>query len=733
MSFIKTNPVITCGIILSVICVKILEGLNNEQREAVISDAQHIRIIAGAGSGKTRVLISRILYLIQKMNVDAYRICAITFTNKAANEMKERLEAYSDDGVGVNTSTIHALCVRILRQEHEAIGLTRFFTILDTADQESILREIYKQKGYERQKLSFRTALNYISDVKFQTHAGQLLELQMDDHTLQQLKTIYKMYTTRARALNALDFDDLLIETYKLFQSRDDIKHRWQARYDVILVDEFQDVDHNQYGIIQALAGQDNQLYVVGDPDQTIYTWRGADVKNITQFEQVYPDAKTITLHLNYRSSQLILDAANNLIQYNKERTAKDLVAASTVEFPIHYEQFSSGEDEAYWIALKIKQLQDSRESLDEIAVLYRSSYLTRNLERLLIQRGIPYLVYGGMRFYDRKEIKDTVAFLRMITHGDDLALRRSIGSCPRGIGNKTLEDTWEKAQAQSLSMYEVMYQEVESKMAGVRIRAYVQLIEHLKDLAQTEPIATLIDVILDKGGLSAYFTKKGEEDRIDTVKELQVDAMRFEETSGGETLHEFIQMVSLYGEKAEVSQDAHVKLMTIHASKGLEFNNVFIMGVAENVFPSQRALAQRFQEALEEERRLMYVAITRSRHRLFVTNNNEYSYVAGIPLRASRFIKESGLLRTIEQYQPKEQNDRRIYTLQDVDGDDDEDLNEQVEVFEAADVIHHSYFGDGIVIDANGDQYKIAFSFPHGIKQIQKNFKGLKKVVKGD
>lgn len=730
MSFIKTNQAHSCGIILSVICVKILDSLNKEQREAVVSTAQHIRIIAGAGSGKTRVLISRILYLIQEMNVSPYRICAITFTNKAANEMKERLEQGSQDGIGVNTSTIHALCVRILRQEHEAIGLTRFFTILDTADQESILREIYKQKGIERQKLSFKTALNYISDVKFQTQAGQILELQLDEWTLGQLKTIYRLYTKRSRELNALDFDDLLIETYKLFQSREDIKQRWQARYDVILVDEFQDVDHIQYGIIQSLAGTDNQLYVVGDPDQTIYTWRGADVRNITQFESVYPDAQTITLNMNYRSSQLILDAANRLIQNNKERTAKDLVAASSVDYPIHYEEFSSGEDEAYWIAMKIKHLEDSNESLDEIAVLYRSSYLTRSLERLLIQRGIPYLVYGGIRFYDRKEIKDTVAFLRMISHGDDLALRRSIGASPRGIGNKTLEDVWEQAQSSGLTMYEVMFNAVANHTAGKRIVEYVQLIERLKELSETEAIATLIDIILDKGGLSAHYEKKGEEDRIDTVKELQVDAMRFEETSGGETLNEFIQMVSLYGEKAEVSQSEHVKLMTIHAAKGLEFNNVFVMGVAENVFPSQRALAQRFQEAMEEERRLMYVAITRARHRLFVTNNNEYSYVAGIPLRASRFIRESGLDRVHEPFQMKPTQDRRVYTLNDLEEEDEEDY---IQVFKKADLIHHSYFGDGIVIDVSKDTYQIAFNFPHGIKTIQKNFDGLKKMNKGD
>ena len=709
--------------------MEILKDLNEEQRLAVQSDAQFIRVIAGAGSGKTRVLISRILYLMQKRNMAPYRICAITFTNKAANEMKERLGVIDGATSSVNTSTIHALCVRILREEHEAIGLTRYFTILDVADQESILREIYKAHDINRKEINFRRALSFISDLKFAgTQATPVSFLNESPFTLGQLETIFKHYVQRARQLNALDFDDLLIETNKLLNNNEAVRVRWQNRYEAILVDEFQDVDNVQYGIIQSLVGKDNQLYVVGDPDQTIYTWRGADVRNITHFDTLYPEAKTITLHQNYRSSQVILDAANQLIHYNKERTDKDLTSSKDVAYPIEYKEFYDADSESYWIGSTIKDLKDQGSSYDECAVLYRSSYLTRSLERVLVQRGIPYIVYGGLRFYERMEIKDTVAFLRMISHGDDLALRRSIGSAPRGIGNKTLEDYWDKAQYQHLTMYEVMHQEVVDKVAGARVRAYVKLIEKLKILSLDHSIADLIEVILDEGGLSAHYKKKDEEDRIETVKELKVDAMNFAQASGDNNLADYIQMVSLYGEKADVKDEEHVRLMTVHASKGLEFTNVFIMGVSEAIFPNKRALEERQMDALEEERRLMYVAITRAKDRLFVSNNTDYSFVLNTALRPSRFISEGQISQKEKSIINTNQAARTYVFGQGTVELEEEDEDEAIRFF-SGDSIVHPVFGEGIVISTKGDVYEIAFAFPHGVKSIGKAFKGIELV----
>lgn len=703
--------------------MEILNNLNKEQKLAVISQAQHIRVIAGAGSGKTRVLISRIIYLMRERMIAPYKICAITFTNKAAQEMKDRLTQYDSQSNAVNTSTIHALCVRILRDEHVAIGMTRYFTILDTADQESILREIYKARGIDRKKISFRNALSYISDVKFSNKAATPLSyLSYDPWTLDLYEAIYTGYVKRTKALQAFDFDDLLIETHNLLKSNEVVRTRWQSRFEVILVDEFQDVDNVQYGIIQSLAGKDNQLYVVGDPDQTIYTWRGADVKNITEFSKIYPDAETITLHQNYRSTQTILDAANNIIQYNNDRTDKELLAVKEEIHDIHYQEFPSADDESYWIASTIKQLVDQGEGYDEIAVLYRSSYLTRALERTLVQRGIPYIVYGGLRFYERKEIKDVVSFLRMITHSDDLSLRRSIGARPCGIGNKSLENIWDQSLELGMTMYEVMLRDVMTKSAGPRIRDYVNLIESLKEASESLPIADLIQEILDKGGLASYYKQKDEEDRIENVMELKVDAMNFSQVSDQASLDEYIQMVSLYGEKADVKLESHVRLMTIHASKGLEFNDVFIMGASESIFPSKRAIQDGKNVALEEERRLMYVAITRAKERLYVTNNSDFSYVLGHSLRPSRFVKEAQLNQI-----KKEESVRqipRIHYHDDIEDDEEEDFNLR---FKNGDTVYHSVFGMGIVISMDKSNYTIAFAHPHGIKIISKQFQGLR------
>ena len=703
--------------------MEILNNLNKEQKLAVISQAQHIRVIAGAGSGKTRVLISRIIYLMRERMIAPYKICAITFTNKAAQEMKDRLTQYDSQSNAVNTSTIHALCVRILRDEHVAIGMTRYFTILDTADQESILREIYKARGIDRKKISFRNALSYISDVKFSNKAATPLSyLSYDPWTLDLYEAIYTGYVKRTKELQAFDFDDLLIETNNLLKSNEVVRTRWQSRFEVILVDEFQDVDNVQYGIIQSLAGKDNQLYVVGDPDQTIYTWRGADVKNITEFSKIYPDAETITLHQNYRSTQTILDAANNIIQYNNDRTDKELLAVKEEIHDIHYQEFPSADDESYWIASTIKQLVDQGEGYDEIAVLYRSSYLTRALERTLVQRGIPYIVYGGLRFYERKEIKDVVSFLRMITHSDDLSLRRSIGARPCGIGNKSLENIWDKSLELGMTMYEVMLRDVMTKSAGPRIRDYVNLIESLKEASESVSIADLIQEILDKGGLASYYKQKDEEDRIENVMELKVDAMNFSQVSDQASLDEYIQMVSLYGEKADVKLESHVRLMTIHASKGLEFNDVFIMGASESIFPSKRAIQDGKNVALEEERRLMYVAITRAKERLYVTNNSDFSYVLGHSLRQSRFVKEAQLNQI-----KKEESVRqipRIHYHDDIEEDEEEDFNL---TFKNGDTVYHSVFGMGIVISMDKSNYTIAFAHPHGIKMISKQFQGLR------
>ncbi|UPU39929.1 UvrD-helicase domain-containing protein [Erysipelothrix sp. Poltava] len=343
------------------------------------------------------------MHLIADLGYYPSKICAITFTNKAANEMKERMEAMLPDAIRVHTSTIHSLCVRIIREEYEALNLVRNFTILDTSDQQAVMREAYKQFDYDRKDISFREALTYISNNKFAgVDVAQAERMAGSNYHEQKKVNLYRFYVNRLHELFALDFDDLLLEVNRLFKENLEVRDKWRRRFDVVLVDEFQDVDHVQYGIVDALVGDENQLYVVGDPDQTIYTWRGANVDFIIDFDKKYPESETITLNQNYRSTQHILDSANTLIKNNKDRPDKALYANKESEFPVQYATLDDGDAEAYWVANRMLELHDEGHSYLDMAVLYRSNYLSRALEKVLMARRIPYVIYGGLRFYDQ-------------------------------------------------------------------------------------------------------------------------------------------------------------------------------------------------------------------------------------------------------------------------------------------------------------------------------------------
>ena len=699
-----------------------LNELNKEQKEAVLSDAKHLRIIAGAGSGKTRVLISRIVHLINERHIKPYRICAITFTNKAALEMSERLEIMEPSASAVNTSTIHSLCVRIIREEHDHLGLIRYFNIIDTTDQKAIIREAYKVLNIDKKEVSHNHVLSYISEEKF---AGVSVEqakiLAQGDLVDTLCALVYEFYVNRCKELQALDFDDLLLEVNRLFKNNQAVAKKWQARFDVILVDEFQDVDAVQYGIIQSLTGLDNDLYVVGDPDQTIYTWRGANVSFITDFDEVYKDAVTITLNQNYRSSQHILNAANALINYNKQRPKKDLFANKTSDEPVVIQSFDSQEDESFWIVSEIIRRKESGYNYLDMAVLYRSNYLSRSLERVLMQRQIPYVVYGGMRFYDHAEIKDMLAYLKMVTQGDDLSLRRSIGSRPQGIGPKSLDNYFVQAQREGTSMFEAMRKNVDDGTASSPVSRYVNVIENLRNIRYHTDMPGLIQIIMDKAGFMKHYTDKDELERIENLMELQTDARFFENSHEEGRLEEYIQMVSLYGERGQVVTEDHIRLMSVHASKGLEFENVFIAGVNEQVFPNKRAMTSGIL-GLEEERRLMYVAITRAKEHLAITYNKDYSYITGAGLRPSRFISEIQVKDDVMDFDIFKEDiveSEAFYS---------EETVQSPGRYAPTDVVVHDFFGEGVVISVAKDTLTIAFSYPHNLKTIAKHFKGLRK-----
>ena len=483
--------------------------LNENQKEAVLSDDDYLRIIAGAGSGKTRVLTMRIAHLIMDEDVWANKILAITFTNKAANEMKERIRRMLEKDTRTPwISTIHSLCVRILREDIGTMGYPRNFTIMDAEDQKSVIKAAYKEKNIDSQTISYGAMLDYISankaenvDVKY---AYELAGSYRED----KLKAeVYEYYLNRQKELYALDFDDLILWTVRMFSRYPDVLEKWQRRFAYILVDEFQDIDKTQYRLIRQLTGPYNSLYVVGDPDQTIYTWRGADVNIIMNFMKDYPDAKTIVLNENYRSTEAILNGANSVIKNNRNRVEKELYTNRHSEERITHYAAAADEYQAAWIAGEISRLHREGKAYHDIAILYRSNYLSRSLEKAMIEHRIPYIIYGGIRFYERQEVKDALCYLRMAASADDLALQRILNKPKRGIGNKTMDTLAQAARDRGISMYEVLKDnDLFSGKTKTTLERFTAMTEGWRKKAAegTMPVYELFESIIEDSGYKA-------------------------------------------------------------------------------------------------------------------------------------------------------------------------------------------------------------------------------------
>lgn len=696
-----------------------LKGLNEQQKEAVMSDSKYIRVVAGAGSGKTRVLTTRLVHLVKDLDYNPSKLCAITFTNKAANEMKERLEVMLMGYRNPHISTIHSLCVRIIRIEHKAMDLPRNFIIMDSSDQRQVLKEAYDKFGYKKRDLAYGEVLNYISNNKM-AHVSfeEAIKMTYGNDDQKRKAKIYQFYVNRLEELSALDFDDLLLKVYYVLKNNEDVRAHWQQRFDVVCVDEFQDIDEVQYGIIRYLVGERNQLYVVGDPDQTIYTWRGANVNFIADFDKRYPTATTIVLNKNYRSTQNILSHANELISQNKNRVHKDLEAHDTSDVPVEYNEYMDGEEEAREIAKQVIRLKSKGSDYSDIAILYRSNYLSRILEREFSRQQIPYMIYGGQSFYDRMETRDMVAYLRMITSGDDLALRRSVAKPRRGIGEKTIAKFANRAEENGSTIYQMMLFDYENGSAKKNISKYVELIEGFKEDAKVLRLDRLMEKVFETSGLRNFYEEKNEDERVDSVRELYNDAYAFMKEEPNADLVDYLQMISIYTDKEEIQGKSFVSMMTVHAAKGLEFENVFIMGVSEGTFPNERSMSER-KDGLEEERRLMYVAITRAKKRLFVSNNSGYSFVTQSRNRPSRFVGEMSL----ESDTSLESNFEFTQPATKV-----KQVRKNKRALQAADIVIHDKFGEGIILQLNESTMSVAFNFPHGQKTISLQYDGLKR-----
>lgn len=631
----------------------ILANLNPMQKKAVLHNEGPLLILAGAGSGKTRVLTHRIAYLIEEYGVAPYQILALTFTNKAANEMRERVDrivSYGAESIWV--STFHSTCVRILRRFIDHLGYDRSFTIYDSDDQKSLMKDICKHLNIDTKKYKEKTFLNAISSAKNELQTPDQYAAEVaKEYNKKIFGSVYREYQRRLQQNNALDFDDLIMKTVELFQKEPEVLRQYQERFRYLLVDEYQDTNTAQFTLLSLLASRYQNLCVVGDDDQSIYKFRGANITNILNFEKEYPDAKVVKLEQNYRSCGNILAAANAVIKHNEGRKDKALWTDQGDGEKLVFNQSEDEYMEADRVVNEIIRLTANGVQYKDIALLYRTNAQSRILGEKLVMRGIPHRVYGGQNFYERKEIKDVMAYLKVVNNStDDTYLRRIINVPKRGIGDATVDKVAAFAAANDMTLMEAM--QIIEQIPGLqrsvaKISGFVELIDGFREIIEEqEPLSTLFDRILEDTGYEDELIAEHTDEsmaRLENIDELRNRVVQFETDYEEATLADFLEDIALVSETDKMSDDDNmVKLMTIHGSKGLEFPYVFLCGMEERIFPSAMAINSDDEDALEEERRLCYVGITRAMKKLYLScARNRMLHGSRNCNDISRFIKE--------------------------------------------------------------------------------------------
>ena len=633
---------------------ELLAGLNDKQKEAVLHFEGPLLILAGAGSGKTRVLTHRIAYLIEEHQVPPYHILALTFTNKAANEMRERVNNIIEYGAGsIWVSTFHSTCVRILRRFIDHLDYDNAFTIYDSDDQKSLMKDICNQLNIDTKKYKERTFLNAISSAKDELKTPeQYADEVAKEYNKKIFGRVYKEYQKRLKQNNALDFDDLIMLTVQLFRQNAEILNHYQERFPFILVDEYQDTNTAQFTLLSLLASRYQNLCVVGDDDQSIYRFRGANIHNILNFEKIFPATKVIRLEQNYRSTKNILAAASGVIKHNSMRKEKTLWTTAEAGAPISYGRYDNEYEEAQGIAADIhRQVKDGM-SYSDFAILYRTNAQSRVFEEKLIYEGIPYRIIGAVNFYARKEIKDILCYLKTINNSaDDIAIKRIINIPRRGIGQTTIGRISDYAFSQEMPFYEALRRVDEipgCTRASAKIHSFVSLIEHFRMKLRGE-MYSLEDMTQELLDVTGYVRELEAEDtdeangRIENIESLMNKIVQYEEDNNGGTLNDLLEDIALVADIDTVSDDAEqVLLMTLHSAKGLEFPNVYICGMEETIFPGASAVFGDDPSELEEERRLCYVGITRAMKKLTLTSANQRMRNGEMNFnRPSRFINE--------------------------------------------------------------------------------------------
>lgn len=694
-----------------------LGTLNDRQKEAVLYNEGPLLIIAGAGAGKTKTLTTKIAYLIEENDALPSNILAITFTNKAAKEMKDRIiRLIGSIGYQIQTSTFHSFGLKLLKENYERLGFDKNFVIMDSDDSLTIVKKILKDMDLDPKIYNPRAIRNKISSCKNELISPKAYSRYTVSPYEEIVCKVYEKYQEKLIKNNAVDFDDLLILPIKLFEENKDILEKYQEQFKYILIDEYQDTNEAQYKLTKMLSEKYRLITCVGDDSQSIYSFRGANYKNILNFEKDYKDAKTILLEQNYRSTSYILNAANDVIKNNKMKKEKNLWTSRGEGNKVKYYRALSESDEAYYVVKGIKQAISNGNNYDDIAVLYRTNAQSRNLEEAMLKENIPYRVVGSFYFYSRKEIKDLLAYLRLIhNEKDNISLLRVINTPKRGIGLKTIENLTKKADEENISIYEAI-------TSGKELE-FKKIIEKLKEVSENVTLTELIDKILTGTGIKEELEKEEDitsEVRLENLEEFKSITKSFEEREGLISLEDFLLEISLVSDAEEYKDDTNrVSLMTVHSVKGLEYKDVFIVGMEEGIFPHMNSLME--SSEIEEERRLAYVAITRAKDNLTIINARRRTLFGREQVNPpSRFISEisTDLLDIVnkkEEITPK----LDVNTV----------LREETVDYKLGDNVYHETFGAGKVVEVTNTLISVAFKHPHGIKKLMKNHKKLSKI----
>lgn len=696
----------------------IWEKLNERQKEAVTTTEGYVRVIAGAGSGKTRALSYRFAYLVEELGILPGHILCVTFTNKSAREMARRIHQLTGDNDTGYINTFHGFCVSVLQEDSHAVSYPKNFLVIDNSDIDDMLQMIYEEMGLTLRDMPFNKARDMIEMKKcmwqpdyYKDMIAMPLSLLYEKYhkALTVEDIIFYGYLYQEKKCFALDYNDLIKFTLYIFEENEEIRLKWQKRLEYIMIDEFQDIDPLQYKLMKALCGYHNNLFVVGDPDQTIYTWRGANIRYLLDFDKEFPKVKTIFMNDNYRSSPEILAAANSLIDKNENRIKKDLISHKEKGPAVTCFPSANAGEEAKKIAEEIKKLHEAGTGYGEIALLYRAHYVTRNLEEALLKAEIPYTIYSGTQFFDRMEIKDALCYLRMIAYKDDMAFRRIVNQPKRNIGIRRMEFLQKKAEEENLTLYETMRKYIEDPIfKRTKAGDFIELIEYFIKDSAGKPVSEVLSAILDESGYERMLRTEGSQERLDNLAELKQSIFEYEASAGEETsISDYLEHAALFSNMDRAPGEDRVKLMTIHTAKGLEFPVVFLCAMNEGIFPSRRTRTKR---AMEEERRLAFVALTRAQKALYLTEA-EGTNLDGTPRFPSRFIMD--IDRKLLHFEPainealfeagKAYVDRTAQYLK----DDKAPVH-----FEKGTRVRHGVFGPGTIekVDEENNSYSIRF-----------------------